>query len=191
VACAPNDEYVVVWTDRGENDNAFRDVWAQRFHRSGVAFGVNQRLNGIIDLASGNSGQLDAAWVGGHLVVAHYGMGKPLGIVGPSYLLYPLILQVMPWDKVGYYSPGDVDQSGSITTADIIQTVNYVFRSGRAPKPQSWAGDLDGNCVVSASDIIYSVNYVFKQGPQPVSDCSSVVPYVPTLPPATRETVTE
>lgn len=179
VACGPNDEYVVVWTDRGESDNALRDVWAQRFHRSGIAIGINQRLNGIIDVGSGNPGQMDAACIGGHLVVVHHGRGAPFGIGGDGYLQYPMLLQVMPWDKVGYYAAGDPDQSGAITATDIIQTVNYVFKSGPAPKPQSWAAATDGDCTVSASDIIYSVNYVFKGGPAPVSDCAPEVPYVP------------
>jgi hypothetical protein len=174
VACGPNGEYVVVWSDRGENGNAYVDFWAQKFTRTGQAIGVNQRLNGRIDLGGGNSGSYDAAFINGHLVVTHYGLGEPFGIVGR-----PIYLQVMPWGKVGYYSPGDFDQSGEITSWDIILNVNYIFKSGSPAKPRAIAADVTGDCKITATDIIYCVNYVFKAGPIPANNCMPTVPYIP------------
>jgi hypothetical protein len=179
VVCSPYDEYAVVWLDRGVPPTGGTDLWAQRFTRDGQAIGVNQRINNIAGVAGGNLGVLSAAFVDGHLVVTHFGEGAFVGVEGPGYPVFPLMLQVMPWNKIGDYAPGDVDQNDSINTADIIKTVNYVFKSGAAPKPQAWAGDVDGNCIVTASDIIYSVNHVFKAGPAPTGDCSQVIPYVP------------
>jgi hypothetical protein len=179
VVCGPGDEYAVVWTDLGENDGHGRDIWAQRFTRSGNALGVNHRLNGILGLAGSNAGHHEAAFVDGHLVVAHQGLGQPTGVTGDNYAMYPLYLQVIPWGKIGYYSPGDVDQSGTRTSADVVAIVNYVFKSGPGPKPQCVAGDTTGDCVVTSADIIYLVNYVFKTGPAPLNNCEPVVPWVP------------
>lgn len=179
VVCSPFDEYAVVWLDRGVPPTGGTDLWAQRFTRGGEPIGVNQRLNSIPGVAGGNLGILDAEFVDGHLVVAHFGEGAFVGVEGPGYAVFPLLLQVMPWNKVGYYSPGDVDQDDSINTADIIKTVNYVFKSGPEPKPQAWAGDVNGNCIVNSSDIIYQVNHVFKAGPAPTGDCAPVIPYLP------------
>lgn len=179
VVCSPYDEYAVVWLDRGIPPTGGTDLWAQRFTRGGQPIGVNQRLNEISGVAGGNLGILDAVFVDGHLVVTHFGEGAFVGVEGPNYAVFPLMLQVMPWHKVGYYSPGDVDQDDSINTADIIKTVNYVFKSGPEPKPQAWAGDVNGNCIVNSSDIIYAVNHVFKAGPAPTGDCAPVIPYLP------------
>ncbi len=68
------------------------------------------------------------------------------------------------------YICGDVNANGAITSSDIIYLVNYVFKSGPAPKPIE-SGDANNDSVITSADIIYLVNYVFKSGPAPV--CSS------------------
>lgn len=62
---------------------------------------------------------------------------------------------------------GDVDESGTITSADIVRLVNFVFKGGPAPLPVWQAGDVDGSGTLTAGDIIFLVNYVFKGGPAP------------------------
>lgn len=69
---------------------------------------------------------------------------------------------------------GDVDESGTITSADIIDMVNYVFRSGNPPLPIEEAGDVNCSGSVTAEDIIYLVNHVFKSGPAPCDVCTSL-----------------
>lgn len=66
---------------------------------------------------------------------------------------------------------GDVNQSGSINSADIIFLVNYVFRGGPAPECSGNAGDVTCNGSTDASDIIFLVGFVFKGGPAPPSGC--------------------
>jgi len=66
---------------------------------------------------------------------------------------------------------GDVDESGAITSADIIGTVNYVFKSGPLPMPCEAAGDTNWDGTVTSSDIIYLVNHTFKGGPLPLDAC--------------------
>jgi len=68
---------------------------------------------------------------------------------------------------------GDVNASSSLTSADIIHMVNYVFKSGPDPIPCTAAGDVNCSGFVSSADIIYLVNNVFKSGPQPCDVCQA------------------
>ena len=69
--------------------------------------------------------------------------------------------------RYGIFLAADVNMSGQITSADIIQLVNYVFKSGANPLPCAAAGDLNCDGSVTASDIIVLVNFVFKGGTPP------------------------
>lgn len=68
---------------------------------------------------------------------------------------------------------GDVDTSGTITAADIIYMVNYVFKAGEAPRPCVASADVDCSGAVTSADIIRLVNYVFKGGLAPCNACTS------------------
>jgi hypothetical protein len=68
---------------------------------------------------------------------------------------------------------GDVNVSGSITSADVITLVNYVFKSGLPPQPCAAAGDVNCNGTVTSADVISLVNYVFKGGTPPCDACTS------------------
>jgi hypothetical protein len=70
--------------------------------------------------------------------------------------------------------PGDVNSSGSITSADIIGLINYVFKSGAHPVPCAEVGDVNCSTRVDAADIITLVNFVFKGGYPPCDVCSCV-----------------
>jgi hypothetical protein len=59
---------------------------------------------------------------------------------------------------------GDIDTSGTLTSADIIYMVNYVFKSGAPPRPCVAAGDVNCDQTVTSSDIIFMVNHIFKSG---------------------------
>jgi hypothetical protein len=68
---------------------------------------------------------------------------------------------------------GDVNNNGSLTSADIIYLVNYVFKGGAAPLPCTPAGDVNCNGTITSADIIYLVNHVFKSGPAPCNICTA------------------
>ena len=68
---------------------------------------------------------------------------------------------------------GDVNLSGTITSADIIATVNFVFKGGAHPQPCDAAADVNCNGAVTSADIIGLVNYVFKGGDPPCDACTS------------------
>jgi hypothetical protein len=66
--------------------------------------------------------------------------------------------------------PGDANSSGSLTLADIISTVNFIFnKPGCNPLPLCWIsnlvcrGDWNGDTVVTLGDVIQGVNYVFNK----------------------------
>ena len=69
---------------------------------------------------------------------------------------------------------GDVNNNGTITSADIIYLVNYVFKGGAAPLPCAANGDVNCSGTITSADIIYLVNYVFKGGAAPCNICTIV-----------------
>jgi len=71
---------------------------------------------------------------------------------------------------------GDVNVSGTITSADVIYLVRFIFLVGPPPEPCFGAGDVTCNGTITAADVIRLVNYVFKSGPEPCDICQSEHP---------------
>lgn len=69
---------------------------------------------------------------------------------------------------------GDANQSGTLSTSDIITIVNTVLKGGPDPLPCKATGDVNCDGHVGTADIIYLVNTVLKGGPQPCNACSVV-----------------
>lgn len=59
---------------------------------------------------------------------------------------------------------GDLDRNGKVTAADLIYTINYIFRGGMLPDPYELA-DVNGDGTVDLTDVIYLINYIYKAGP--------------------------
>ena len=84
--------------------------------------------------------------------------------------------------------PGDANASGTLSLADAIADVNYIFnKPGCAPQPQCWLsnlicrGDWDGTLTVTLSDVIRGVNYIFNKpggpwNPLPIDVCCQPLP---------------
>jgi len=68
---------------------------------------------------------------------------------------------------------GDADENGSITSADIIKMVNFVFKGGVPPGPCEAAGDVNCSGTCTSADIISLVNFVFKGGTPPCDACTT------------------
>ena len=62
---------------------------------------------------------------------------------------------------------GDANNDRVLNSADVIELVNFVFKSGPVPYPVPAAGDVNCSGSVTSSDIIELVNHVFKSGPGP------------------------
>jgi len=69
---------------------------------------------------------------------------------------------------------GDVNLTGTLTSADIISLVNFVFKGGATPQPCEAAGDVNCSGTVTSADIIHMVNHVFKGGPAPCDVCTQI-----------------
>lgn len=76
---------------------------------------------------------------------------------------------------------GDVNLTGTVTAADLVAVVNYVFKAGPAPAPCPAAADVTCDGVVTGGDIVFLVNYIFKAGPAPCDVCG-LIPAVWTCP---------
>jgi subtilisin family serine protease len=87
-----------------------------------------------------------------------------LAVYAPPGVYRPEVLGTVA--RVGPYYKGDVNLSGLITSADVIDMVNYIFKSGTLPEAS--LADLDGNPPANAGDIIFLINYLFKSGPAPI-----------------------
>lgn len=66
-----------------------------------------------------------------------------------------------------YFLCGDVNVDGNHTSADIIQLVNHVFKSGPPPAPVPGSGDVNRSGTLTSADVIYLVNFIFKSGAPP------------------------
>lgn len=66
---------------------------------------------------------------------------------------------------------GDVNWDGVVTTADIIKTIDFIYKGGTIPVCRATA-DVNCSQAFTSADIIYLVNYVFKAGPPPCDVCS-------------------
>lgn len=69
---------------------------------------------------------------------------------------------------------GDVNQSTTLTSADIIYLVGYVFKGAVDPLPCPASGDVNCSGAVTSADIIYLVAHVFKGGLAPCDVCELV-----------------
>jgi hypothetical protein len=68
------------------------------------------------------------------------------------------------------YPCGDVDGDGSITIADVVFLVDYIFMGGVGPQPISLA-DIDCSGSINIADVVYLINYIFGHGPAPCAGC--------------------
>jgi hypothetical protein len=96
---------------------------------------------------------------------------------------YGLLASTVEWTvQVGAPTPcpiaftGDVDSSGTITSADVIKLVNHVFKSGPPPEPCWVAGDVNCSNTLTSADIVILVGFVFKGGASPCDACVLLEP---------------
>jgi hypothetical protein len=82
------------------------------------------------------------------------------------------------WTKRASWCPGmltgDVNLSGTMSSADIIYLVNFIFKSQDPPLPCVAVGDANCSGSITAGDIICLVNYVFKGGAAPCDVCTLI-----------------
>ena len=69
-----------------------------------------------------------------------------------------------PDQAITISAPGDANGSGAVNSADLIYTLNYLFKSGPAPEP--CAAVVDANCdgVITTADVVVEVIFLFQGG---------------------------
>ncbi|MCX6832875.1 MAG: SBBP repeat-containing protein [candidate division Zixibacteria bacterium] len=68
------------------------------------------------------------------------------------------------------YICGDANGDGSVTIADVVFLINYIFMGGAAPQPLS-LGDVDCSSSINIADAVRLINYIFRDGPAPCTEC--------------------
>lgn len=64
------------------------------------------------------------------------------------------------------FQHGDDNADGSISVADVVYEINYLFKGGPPPIPPE-VGDVNCDSNHSVADVVYKINYLFKGGPPP------------------------
>ncbi len=64
---------------------------------------------------------------------------------------------------------GDADGDASITIADVVFLVNYIFADGAAPQPL-FTGDANCDGGINIADAVYVINYIFVDGSAPCGE---------------------
>jgi hypothetical protein len=164
IACDDSGNVLVNWSDSRLHpdtywDSLIYDVYAQKVDRNGNLIGPNMRVNDIpgaaglagvnADCDMNNSGQVVFIWT-------------------YAYTNYRIQAQLMPYDMVGTFVPGDINYDLSGNVADVTTLVNYLFRDA---KNTFWPRDLvdfngDGR-KGNVADLTYLVDYLFRSGPVP------------------------
>lgn len=67
----------------------------------------------------------------------------------------------------GYFR-GNVNFDNSLSIADLVYMINYLFKNGPGLLPFDDQGDVNCDGRTSVSDVIFLLNYLFKNGDQPV-----------------------
>ncbi len=179
--------YIAAWTDSrnmvAEKWNGRRDLFLQRLDSLGNPIGINFRVNNIKSSKGYDDISFDLACDGQKVYVV-WKDRRELPTWG-----WDVYAQVMDLDLLGTYMAGDPNFDQEITLADVIFTVNYIFKGNPLPEGDQLVADVNGDCAVSLVDVINLVNYIFKPGwPSPVA-CPSlgspgtVPPQPPGCPP--------
>jgi hypothetical protein len=69
---------------------------------------------------------------------------------------------------------GDLSGDATITAADLIQLVRYIYKSGARLSPCAAVGDVNCSGDLTATDAVILVNFIFKSGPPPCNICSLI-----------------
>lgn len=69
---------------------------------------------------------------------------------------------------------GDLDDNNTITAADLVRLVQFIYNNGNTPLPCAAIGDVNCTGNVTSSDAMVLVNYLFKSGPAPCNVCALI-----------------
>ena len=100
------------------------------------------------------------------------GDGTPAGDY--VYTNWDLFWEHLCMCPTGWYIMGDLNESWSVTSADIIELINIVFKGSTMELPCALA-DVNCSHAINSADIIFMVNHVFKGAIGPCDGCYSLL----------------
>jgi hypothetical protein len=174
IACDTAGDVLVSWSDgrfhavENEGLSNKRQIFAQKIDAEGNLIGPNYPINntsGFIDLFGVNQ------------FCALNDAGQAVFIWRELTDTSKIMAQLMPYDKVGTFLPGDVNLDFSANIADPIFIIQIIF-TGRVH--HFWPPDLpdannDGS-YGNIADAVYLINYIFKNGPEPHTPYQGIRP---------------
>ena len=85
-----------------------------------------------------------------------------------TVVLFSVLIVIFVSPVQSQFLCGDVNETGDINVADLVYTIDFVFRGGPEPMPYL-SGDCDLSGDVNVADLVFMVSYLFKGGPEPCS----------------------
>ncbi len=161
LACDDSGNLLVGWSDPRnypERHVSPKNVYTQKVDPNGNLVGYNYRINNI----SESAGMYDGA-----LGLNNSGQAMILWRNSGDSLPY-IAAQLMPYDDVGRFVPGDVTYDRVADILDLVAVVDYMFGGVRNTFWPRSLIDFDGSGQHDISDLNYLINYMFVDGPVPV-----------------------
>lgn len=94
-----------------------------------------------------------------------------LNKIPQTIILFSVLVVILVSPVQSQFLCGDVDETDDINVADLVYTIDFVFRGGPEPIPYL-SGDCDLSGDVNVADLVFMVNYIFRGGPAPCSEPS-------------------
>ncbi len=167
IVCNNSGNVLVTW-NQGDKDY-FANMYTQKIDAQGNLVGHNYRLNNenetiyptrayACDLS--DDGQAIFTWP----------------YKGYSYI-NQVYTQLMPYDQVGVFVPGDVNFDMQSDISDLIAFVSYMFQDGDYSFFPEGIIDFNADGANGdISDLVYLVQYMFDNGPAPAVLSSGIRP---------------
>jgi len=177
ICCDSAGNVLVMWSDsrfwpETSTMGLYSDVFLQKIDPDGNLVGPNLRVNNIGGMAGLFGTHCDADMNNaGQVVVVWRNYRQP--DYTPS-----IKAQLMPYDAVGRFAPGDINYDLSADISDLITLVDYMFDGARN---EFWPRDLcnfDGLNGDNAdiADLVYMVDWMFAGGPEPHTPYDGIRP---------------
>ncbi len=172
VSCDDSGNVLISWTDARDYPGNYLwkplNVYVQKIDPNGNLVGFNNRINNVngahrnffhsSDL--NNSGQTMIQW----------------DYHPDSVNLPRVVAQLIPYNDIGTFIPGDVNYDRSSDISDLIAVVNYMFGGAiNTFWPRSII-DFDGSGLHDIADLVYVVNYMFAGGSAPITPDEGIRP---------------
>lgn len=155
----PNDTFIVEFFQAG-NYNSADDTL--------TSFQAIITKNGNIKfqyLSVGNTGLQDSAIVG---IAENDCASVPYVLQGDpaAHIMADSNAVFFDYAPIVWEMSGDINSDGNVNVGDAVYLVNWIFKSGPAPKRLK---EADANCdgAPNIGDAVYIVSYIFKSGPDP------------------------